>query len=122
MRISDWSSDVCSSDLLAEDARLVFIDDGAAQSHINGHAVMSFARFKEEEVDDKHVALAVAASAVRAEMARKCDEAGLPLLSVWANDVIVMDDVELAEGARSEERRVGKEGGSKWRCRGARCN
>src|SRR3546814_16080422 len=66
MRISDWSSDVCSSDL---------------------------------EVDDKHVALAVAASAVRAEMARKCDEAGLPLLSVWAKDVIVMDDVEIAEGA-----------------------
>src|SRR3546814_11276274 len=36
---------------------------------------------------------------VRAEMARKCDEAGLPLLSVWAKDVIVMDDVEIAEGA-----------------------
>src|SRR3546814_6119760 len=32
-------------------------------------------------------------------MARKCDEAGLPLLSVWAKDVIVMDDVEIAEGA-----------------------
>src|SRR3546814_11732704 len=78
---------------------LPIFDDGASQSHINCHAVMSFARCKEEEVDENHVALAVAASAVRAEMARKCDEAGLPLLSVWAKDVIVMDDVELADGA-----------------------
>ena len=84
---------------LAKGARLVFIDDGATQSYINGHAVMSFARFKEEEAGDKHVALAVAASAVRAEMAQKCDEADLPLLSVWDKDAIVMDDVEIAEGA-----------------------
>lgn len=84
---------------LAEDARLVFIDDGAAQSHINGHAVMSFARYRHEEADEKHVALAVAAPALRADMARKCDKAGLSLLSVWAKDTIVMDDVAIGEGA-----------------------
>lgn len=84
---------------LAEGSRLVFIDDGAAQSHINGQTVMSFARFKEEEADEKHVALAVAAPAVRAEMAQKCDDAGLQLLSIWATDTIVMDDVEIADGA-----------------------
>lgn len=84
---------------LAKDARLVFIDDGAGHGHINGQEVMSFDRFREEEASEKHVALAVAGPAIRAAMARKCDEAGLQLLSVWAKDTIVMDDVEIDEGA-----------------------
>lgn len=84
---------------LAADARLVFIDDGAVADDINGHEVMSFARFVEAEAPEKHVALAVASPAVRVEMARKCGEAGLALLSIWAKDVVVMDDVEIAEGA-----------------------
>lgn len=84
---------------MAKDARLVFIDDGASQSHINGQEVMSFARFGQEKADEKHVALAIAAATIRAEMARKCDDAGLQLLSVWAKDTIVMDDVEIADGA-----------------------
>ena len=84
---------------LATDSELVFIDDGADAGSINGHGVMSFIRFVKEGAPEKHVALAVAAPAVRAEMARKCDEAGLALLSVWAKEVVVMDNVEIAEGA-----------------------
>jgi sugar O-acyltransferase (sialic acid O-acetyltransferase NeuD family) len=83
---------------LAKDAQLVFIDDGATEDHVNGQAVMSFARFREKEASEKHVALAIAAPAVRAELARKCRDAGLQLLSVWAQDAIVMDDVHIGEG------------------------
>lgn len=84
---------------LAMEARLVFIDDHAVCGEINGHEVMPFAAFVGADAAEKHVALAVASPAVRGEMARKCDEAGLALLSVWAKDVVVMDDVEIAEGA-----------------------
>lgn len=80
-------------------AELVFVDDRETAESINGHAVISFARFSDAAADEKHVALAVASPAVRAEMARKCDEAGLALLSVRAKDVVMMDDVEIAEGA-----------------------
>src|SRR3546814_17746892 len=31
MRISDWSSDVCSSDLLTQDGRSLIMSDGTAQ-------------------------------------------------------------------------------------------
>ncbi|SKB91707.1 acetyltransferase [Sphingopyxis flava] len=80
-------------------AYLVFIDDRAPAGPINGHAAWSFSRFLMEDASEKHVALAVAAPPVRVEMARKCDEAGLALLSIWAKEVVVMDDVEIAEGA-----------------------
>ena len=84
---------------LAVDARLVFIDDCATSDDINGHEVMSFARFANAGAREKYVALAVASPAMRVELARKCDEAGLALLSLWAKEVVVMDDVEIAEGA-----------------------
>jgi sugar O-acyltransferase (sialic acid O-acetyltransferase NeuD family) len=84
---------------LAKNARLVFIDDGASQRHINGHDVMSFDHFKQEKAGEKYVALAVAAAAIRAKMAQQCDNADLSLLSVWAKDAIVMDNVDIAEGA-----------------------
>ncbi len=84
---------------LAKYARLVFIDERVAADHVNGHVVMSLARFAEHEASEKYVALAVAAPDARAKMARKCDEAGLALLSIWAESVVMMDDVEVAEGA-----------------------
>ena len=84
---------------VATGAQLVFIDDGAAAERVNGHAVMSFAQFEREEADEKQVALAIAAPALRATLARRCREAGLALLSVWAKEVVVMDEVHIAEGA-----------------------
>ena len=84
---------------LATNARLVFIDDSAVNRKINGHEVMSFAAFSSVRAQEKYVALAVASPAVRVEMARKSDEAGFALLSIWAKEVVVMDDVEIAEGA-----------------------
>ena len=84
---------------VAAGAELVFIDDGKAGNAINGHGVMSFAQFAGHVADEKQVVLAVAAPAVRAGMAQRCEEAGLALLSVWAREVVVMDEVQIAEGA-----------------------
>lgn len=79
--------------------QLVFVDDGQVPSHVNGHVVMSFAGFLNEDVPDKHVALAVAAPRTRAGIAKKCDDVGLALLSIWSDTVIVMDDVQVDDGA-----------------------
>src|SRR3546814_18459555 len=89
MRISDWSSDVCSSDLmvgeLANVERCVGrISTGAAYEHV------AFGIQLDVDVAN------VAHQAVRANLGRR---------------IIVVEDVASADAAvtRSEERRVGKE-------------
>lgn len=80
-------------------ARFVFVDDSGSDSQVNGHAVLTLADFVNEPEMDKQAALAVADSHVRERMAGKCAAAGVDLLSVWAQDAMVMDDVEVGEGA-----------------------
>src|SRR3546814_17642967 len=101
MRISDWSSDVCSSDLSAR--------FGAA-----GAAAL---------IGPKRSPLGLAA-----------DPGGLPLYKkgVLVGGIGVMGDGDYgsdpnildtdSDAERSEERRVGKEGVSTGRCRGAPCH
>ena len=80
------------------DCELVFIDDGAAGSMINGHKVVSFDEFAASG-KERHVALAVADSRLRAALAQKCEAAGAKFFSVWASNAIRMDEVEIGEGA-----------------------
>src|SRR3546814_11026808 len=87
MRISDWSSDVCSSDLAAEH-RGHGLDRGA-------HDVVVRVLLGEGDA---------AGLAVRAQHQR------LRLLGVERLDHAVPQQARGAELGRSEERRVGKEG------------
>jgi sugar O-acyltransferase (sialic acid O-acetyltransferase NeuD family) len=80
-------------------ARFVFVDDGQAGATVNGHQVMSFAQFSAEPLSEKAVALAIADGAIRARLAGACAAAAIPLLSVWATQTVVMDDVVVGEGA-----------------------
>src|SRR3546814_13949966 len=97
MRISDWSSDVCSSDLARAAAEL---------------GIRSVAVFSEDDAASLHV--------------RKADEAR-PLRGVGAAAYLDAEQIiAVAEAAgcdashpRSEERRVGKEGGGTGRSRGS---
>lgn len=79
--------------------RLVFVDDGCAGQCVNGHDTLSFAAFCAEPADSRHIAIAIAAPATRARLARQCDAAGLTPLSVTAAAVTIMDDVEIGPGA-----------------------
>src|SRR3546814_13425378 len=94
MRISDWSSDVCSSDLKAKPVceRLGYVPMEVLQS---GFWALDPAR-------------TIRKYAAFADLPEKSDEAqGFVRLEDWAN-----------EGApRSEERRVGRECVSTGRCR-----
>lgn len=90
------------ADLLARGIaadRLVFIDDNPSAELINGHRVLSFARFLAEDASERLVALAIANSEIRERLASQCEQAGIRPWSVSASNVVVMDDVILGVGA-----------------------
>jgi len=77
---------------------LVFVDDAAARSSINGHKVLGFDEFVSVDAE-RHIVLAVADSRLRARLAGRCAAGGIEFFSVWSEDVVRMDDVEIGEGA-----------------------
>lgn len=80
--------------------KLVFIDDAfQASERVNGHRVMSYAQFVQQDSMEKHVALAVASGATRARLSQKLQSDAINTWSVRASNVVTMDNVEIAEGA-----------------------
>src|SRR3546814_20807794 len=98
MRISDWSSDVCSSDL----ARFV---GEQVESHIRRGgkaedcAILVRAQFQTREFEDRFIGI------------------GLPYRIVGGFRFYERAEIRAAMAYRSEERRVGKECVSKGRSR-----
>lgn len=78
---------------------LVFVDDNSESDSINGHRVMRYASWMAEPANSRQVTLAIANSAVREKLARRCSEDGVSFLQAKADNVVVMDEVEIAEGA-----------------------
>lgn len=81
------------------DHELVFIDDGAAGTTINGHRTLSFSQFVAAPATERRAALAVANSRLRADLAEQCRSEGVGFFSVWAANAVRMDSVEIGEGA-----------------------
>lgn len=86
-------------ELAGTSTRLVFIDDGAAPGHVNGHDILSFEAFAADPAADRSACIAIGSPAVRAKLALKCEAAGIRLKSATAKNVIIMDDVKIGEGA-----------------------
>lgn len=82
-----------------DDTRLVFVDDALAGGMVNGRAVLSFDAFRIVSAIEKSMALAVAAGVPRAQLADRCDAAGIALQTVLAPGAITMDNVDVGEGA-----------------------
>jgi sugar O-acyltransferase (sialic acid O-acetyltransferase NeuD family) len=80
-------------------ADLVFIDDGRPSATVNGQEVLDWANFTLRSAIIHQVCLAVATPIEREGLARKCDKAGIELIGVQANSTVIMDDVEIGEGA-----------------------
>lgn len=80
--------------------RLVFIDDGLSNIElVNGHVVMSFNEFVEIAAPSKQIAIAIANPSTRRDIARRITDLSIPIVSVWAEQTHVMDDVKIGEGA-----------------------
>lgn len=79
-------------------ARLVFIDDGADVSQINGVAVLNWQQFLQVEDADKSVCLAVSSGTLRRKLYEKAVREKLGLLNVQAENVVILDDVATGAG------------------------
>jgi sugar O-acyltransferase (sialic acid O-acetyltransferase NeuD family) len=79
--------------------RLVFVDDNPPAPILNGRRVMTYADFLAEPASSRFVTLAIANSEIRALLAAKCANDGVQFVNVRASNVLVMDDVNMGEGA-----------------------
>lgn len=79
--------------------RLVFVDDNPPASELNGHRVLTFANFLAEPASERYVAQAIANSQIREKLAVQCDQAAVLPWSLAANNVVVMDAVQLGVGS-----------------------
>ncbi len=78
---------------------LVFIDDQVSSSEINGQRVLSYESFLALPASAHWVALGISNAAVRSQLRQRCLQDGLRSWSVLAQNIELMDDVVLGEGA-----------------------
>src|SRR3546814_10983510 len=131
MRISDWSSDVCSSDLIGQITRLQQLKTGALIAFAcESGAIMGCAQNPAHEAlrgyaHDLGLAFQIADDLLDVEgnaeemgkAVRKDEAAGkATFVSILGIDRHRDQAVRLAEPAgRTDERRGGKKGGRRWR-------
>ena len=81
-------------------SEIVFIDDAQiAVTTVNAHRAMNYASFLAEPATQKQVLIAIANSRVREKIANRLEADGIQLWSVIADNVVLMDDAQIAAGA-----------------------
>lgn len=80
-------------------SRLVFVDDDPTAQTVNGQQVMHYADFLAAEATERYVVVAIANGETRERLAERCAADGVLPWTVVASNVVVMDKVELGEGA-----------------------
>jgi len=81
------------------DTRFVFVDDAPPFVSLNGYPVLTYAQFLAADADTRQVILAIANSTVRENLVSRCSSDGVQVLSVSADNVVVLDEVAVGEGA-----------------------
>ena len=80
--------------------RLVFMDDAMCEGRIlNGQRVIRYERFLAEPAEMRFSALAIANDVVREKLADRLQADGVLPWSLKAANVVVLDDVDVGEGA-----------------------
>ncbi|MDD2945099.1 MAG: acetyltransferase [Acinetobacter sp.] len=83
-----------------DSSEIVFIDDAqTAITMVNGHRVMNYATFLAEPAAQKYVLIAIANSKVREKIANRLQADDIQLWSVQADNVVLMDEAQIAAGA-----------------------
>lgn len=83
-----------------KDAEIVFIDDALTEiGLVNGHRAMNYQAFLNESASQKYVQIAIANSCVREKIAHRLEADGIQLWSISADNVILMDRIEIAKGS-----------------------
>jgi sugar O-acyltransferase (sialic acid O-acetyltransferase NeuD family) len=78
---------------------LVFVDDAVQARIINGRRVLTYAEFVGANAPSRAVCIAIANSLVRARLAARCSLDGVTSFAVTAENVVILDDVQVGEGA-----------------------
>jgi sugar O-acyltransferase (sialic acid O-acetyltransferase NeuD family) len=79
---------------------LVFVDDSTDPGvRLNGHALMRWEEFAKGDPAERSICIGIASPLVRSKLAEKAQRAGIQLRGTRAANVIVMDNVEIGEGA-----------------------
>lgn len=79
--------------------RLVFVDDNPDTVALNGHPVLTYREFLDIPATKRYVVYAIANSAVRELLAKRCAEDSVLPWSLNATNVVMMDEVFVGEGA-----------------------
>lgn len=81
-------------------SEIVFIDDALESvADVNGHRAMNYLTFLNETASEKYVQIAIANSYVREKIAQRLKMDGIQLWSIIADNVVLMDQLELDEGS-----------------------
>lgn len=78
---------------------LVFVDDNPPASEQNGHRVLTYEEWIALPAESRHITLAIANSVVREKLAARCDADGVQFLRTQAVNAVVLDKVEIGQGA-----------------------
>ena len=85
---------------LGVSAEIYFIDDSIQEQHVvNGHIALNYQSFKNLNAAQKFVLIAIANSQIREKLANQLVMDGLQLWTVQADNVVMMDNIEIDEGA-----------------------
>ena len=80
-------------------SEIVFIDDALHEVRdVNSHRAMNYQTFLNEAADAKSVQIAIANSRVREKIVQRLETDGISLWSIQADNVVLMDQAEIAEG------------------------
>lgn len=81
-------------------SEIVFIDDALESvAEVNAHRAMNYLAFLNETASEKYLQIAIANSHVREKIAQRLKMDGIHLWSIIADHVVLMDQLELAEGS-----------------------
>jgi len=78
---------------------LVFVDDSPPAPQVNGHNVLTYTQWLSMPATSRHICLAIANSSVREKLAARCVADGVAFSDVMADNVVVMDDVQIGPGS-----------------------
>jgi len=80
-------------------ARLVFVDDSPEREFVNGHRVLTYEQFMQQPASSRQAVLAIGNGAIREKLAARCARDGVLPWSVSAANAVILDDVQIGEGA-----------------------
>jgi sugar O-acyltransferase (sialic acid O-acetyltransferase NeuD family) len=78
---------------------LVFVDDRPPATTLNGQRVLTFSQWMEGPAESRQVVVAVADSRARERIVARCASEQVAFFEVRAANVVVMDQVDIGEGA-----------------------